>query len=190
MNYQMQSERDLCWNYPTCGWDTPLLPGLRRIEEQAKLDVYSQIFQGNTVLQVGRQPRLYLAPQNFEVVFIRSMNNILFLLGKEVEQFEIENFSTEDKSEISVFLENYPYLFNLVMEAKSEIAKYFPDAELILEVLTDPESDEESAELVLSILTDLEVRESITRLDEFDRNWWDKNIRRAKGNLCITVNYK
>jgi hypothetical protein len=99
-------------------------------------------------------------------------------------------FIIEDATTVNGFINSHTYLKELLIEASEEIKKYFPEAELILEVISDPESDENSDELVLSILTDLEVRESIKRRNEFDRDWWLKNIRRTKGNLCIDIEYK
>jgi hypothetical protein len=161
-----------------------------------ELDMSNQINEEYILIALGSEARMCLAPRDLESAFLSDFSDRLFLKEKEGYRFDIESLIIDDKSAVLRFLGDHSYLNDLLTEALFEITKYFPSSALNLEVMTDPDSDVEiyspgkgNAELVLSILTTLEVRESIEKRNKFDRDWWVKNIRRAKGKLCITIDY-
>jgi len=99
-------------------------------------------------------------------------------------------FRIERENDVLQYLMANMHLIPLLLEAKEEITKYFPFSESSLELLIDPESESKREELILSILVDLPVDEALKLRNRFDQSWWGKNIKRAKGNLCITLEYK
>lgn len=92
-------------------------------------------------------------------------------------------------SEISEFLGDNVYLIPQVVEAHEKIIEYFPTADLVLEVVADPEAPDEK-ELVIFIHTNLTPDEALDRLEMFDRNWWLDASLDTGGKLCIHVEYE
>lgn len=76
-----------------------------------------------------------------------------------------------DQKEVIQFLEEYPFLLAVVLEAPNKICRYFPDQKLLLEVVHDPEIIN-YVHLVLSIiLTDLDPDEAMDKEDELRQDW-------------------
>jgi hypothetical protein len=95
----------------------------------------------------------------------------------------------KDRDQVISFLENHPFLVSLLLEAYSKIETYFPEyPQVFLEVFTDPEVPDDT-QLVASIKTNLSPDEALERLDSFDRKWWLLSMDRAKGELCIDVEF-
>ncbi|RLI75446.1 hypothetical protein DRP05_14820 [Archaeoglobales archaeon] len=101
-----------------------------------------------------------------------------------VELMELEaKYTINDPIKTIKFLKENKDVFNiLTTEAYDEIRKYFPNEELILDVLTDPESDDQI--MVLYINTKLKPQEALKKLKELDENWWLGKASR-NNNLCI-----
>ncbi|HEX8220512.1 MAG TPA: hypothetical protein VF914_15055 [Chloroflexia bacterium] len=95
-----------------------------------------------------------------------------------------------DEERVSQFLEEHPFLLPLVVEARAQLNKSFPDAQVSLEVSSDPESDEGDENLVLSVQTDPKRDDALERLRQFDKSWWLGKIREAQGMLAITLSYQ
>ena len=95
----------------------------------------------------------------------------------------------KDRDEVIGFLEGHPFLVALLVEAYSKIERYFPEyPQVFLEVLTDPEVPDD-IQLVASIKTALSPDKALERLDSFDREWWLQSMDRAKGELCVHVEF-
>jgi len=94
----------------------------------------------------------------------------------KVEQLrEIYTFKDREPGEVLQFIEKYPFLMSLLLEAPDKVRVFFPDALLMLKVDIDPEScSEESNKLVLLIKSDIDPEESLDRLEELDYAWWSK----------------
>ena len=98
-------------------------------------------------------------------------------------------YTFRERTEVLWFLERYPFLPPLLLEAYDEIENHFPYSELFLEVVTDPEETDDS-QLVISIGTNLNPDEADDRLDEFDDSWWLDALDQAQGKLCIDVEFR
>lgn len=97
-------------------------------------------------------------------------------------------YSFRNRSEILQFVENNVFLIPLLYEINSRIKEYFPLAKNILEVINDPDT-EDNIYLVIFIHTDLTAREAFNRLKLFDESWWLKVSIRANKKLFINVEF-
>lgn len=99
-------------------------------------------------------------------------------------------FTLQGREEVWDFLDRYPFLVPLILEARAKILEqdYFPTATVWLEVSIDPE-ETSSIQLLLSIVTDLEVEEADTRMQRFIADWWIDAIEQAQGKLCIILSF-
>jgi hypothetical protein len=98
-------------------------------------------------------------------------------------------FTFRNPQEVSEFLHAHPFLVPLLVEAHDRIAHYFePSPEVVLEVITDPEAEDDH-ELFVFIRTALPPDEAIRKLDWFDQEWWLEASPRAKCLLNIDVEY-
>lgn len=98
-----------------------------------------------------------------------------------LEQFYI----LREKSEIVKFLEKYPFLLPPLLEAPDKIRKHFPDEQLFLQVVPDPEIID-YIHLVLSILTERDPHDSLIQLHQFDEDWLQPLPYEVKEHL-ITI---
>jgi len=104
------------------------------------------------------------------------------------EAFSIESlYSLKEKTAVIQFLDEYSFLIPLLLEAREKIYAYFPNPELSLEVIADPEA-EGHYQLLAAVSTDLTAEDAYRRLKEFDRAWWLDELGRSQGLLCISVN--
>jgi len=87
------------------------------------------------------------------------------------------------------FLGRNPYLVPLLTEAGKEINKYFPEPELFLEIVSDPDGVDPD-QLFLYISTDLPPSEARPKLKALDREWWLSALDKAQGKLCISLEYQ
>jgi hypothetical protein len=95
-------------------------------------------------------------------------------------------YSFYNESEIELHLCENPYLVSLLFKAYSRIMEFFLGSRLILEVISNPEEDNDS-QLVLYISTNLKPEIALKKLDEFDEQWWLNNLQCARGKLCIDI---
>jgi hypothetical protein len=96
-------------------------------------------------------------------------------------------YSFRRPAEVSQFLEAYPFLDLLLLEAHDKITEYFGlEPDVILEVVTDLEAIDDR-ELFAFIRTTLPPDEVLSTLDRFDKEWWLDEADRAEGKLCIHV---
>ena len=98
-----------------------------------------------------------------------------------------DGYVFEDKREVLRFVKKNRYLLSILEEALDIIPKYFAKEELLLEVMQDPEED--WVDLALSIQTELDVDKAMEKLDKMDDEWWLSNIQKAKGKLCIRLDF-
>ncbi len=94
-----------------------------------------------------------------------------FLISQsDIETLE-KSYIFRDKTEVIEFINQYPFLLPVVLEAPVQISNYFPEQRLLLQVIDDPKIPN-YVHLVLSIiLTDLAPDEAMDREDELRRNW-------------------
>ena len=98
-------------------------------------------------------------------------------------------YTFREREEVLWFLERYPFLVPLLLEAYYEIEKYFPHSQVFLEVVTDPEAIDDY-QLIAFIATNFGPDEAVDRLEQFDEDWWLDALNRAQGKLCIDVEAK
>ena len=89
--------------------------------------------------------------------------------------------------EILDFLSKNPEVKSFLFEAYDEIRKYFPEGELVLDIMEYPEDSEPT--LLVLIETQLSPDEALKRLDEFDKHWWLERVDRFS-NVCIHIQLK
>jgi len=97
-------------------------------------------------------------------------------------------YSFQNRSEILQFLENNSFLISLLHEINSRIKEYFPSAKNILEVINDPDT-EDNTYLVIFIHTDLTAKEAFDKLKLFDESWWLRASIKANKKLFINVEF-
>lgn len=97
-------------------------------------------------------------------------------------------YKLREPSKVLEFLSNNISLIPVVVEAYEKIKKYFPQADAVLEVISDPEATNE--ELVIFIRTSLSPDEAFKRLEQFDKDWWLDTSLKAGEKLCIHVEFK
>jgi hypothetical protein len=88
------------------------------------------------------------------------------------------------RNEVISFIETYPFLVPLLLEAYDKIAQHFGPSPVFLEVVTDPEAIGDR-QLVAFIRTDLDPIEALASLNRFDKSWWLEASQSSRGKLCI-----
>jgi len=95
-------------------------------------------------------------------------------------------YTFRKRAEVLWFLGKYPVLVPLLLEAHDKIGDHFSHPQLFLEVVTDPEVNDDH-QLVVFIATNSRPDEALRRLGRFDEDWWLDASHGAQGNLCIHV---
>ena len=89
------------------------------------------------------------------------------------------------RSDAAQLLREEPELASLVEEAVEHLRERVPAARVSLRIESDPEYGDE--QVVLGVSTELPEDEAAEALRRFDREWWVKNVHRARGRLCIDL---
>jgi|GEM_PF-3510490 len=88
--------------------------------------------------------------------------------------------------EVYDFIRDNSFLLPLLGTIYSKIFDFFSDAKLGLEVVKDPEIQNDY-QLLLSVATNLDPESAVKKLFEFDQQWWLENMYQAQGKLCLDV---
>lgn len=102
----------------------------------------------------------------------------------------IESFyRLREPSEVWEFLETYPFLVPLLLEAPEHIRKHFPDAPVFLQYVPDPEgaSEEDSMLWIYIDGHKPDPEESLDTLERIDDDWWSDASPRAQNKLFINL---
>ncbi len=101
----------------------------------------------------------------------------------------LENLYTfREQAKIYEFLDQHPFLVPVLLEAPDKIRHYFPDSQLFLEVLVDPESID-WIQLALSILVKIHPHEAVSRLHQLDDNWSGGLSHQVHQQFFTTLEY-
>lgn len=94
-----------------------------------------------------------------------------------------------DTIRVTSFIHKHPFLADLLEEAYVEIQKHFgPSPEVFLEVIADPEV-QGLVEMFGYIVSDLTPDEVGKQLQQFDREWFFKQLPRVKGLLNFDAEF-
>lgn len=105
----------------------------------------------------------------------------------DIEALE-QLYTFRGRTEVLQFLEQYPFLVPVLLEAPEKIRHYFPDSQLFLEVVPDAEIIGWVL-LVLSILINLDPYDAVDRLNQMDMNWWVHTPYEVRKNVCTLLEY-
>ena len=84
-----------------------------------------------------------------------------------------EMYSFRNKAAVQRFLQIHPHLIEIILEAYPYLVKHFgPNPQVMLEVVRDPEAEEDSEQLFAYILNSLPADEALKRLDKLDDEWF------------------
>ncbi len=103
----------------------------------------------------------------------------------DIEALE-QLYTLRGQTEVLQFLEQYPFLISVLLEAPEKIRHYFPDSQLFLEVSIDPEITD-YAQMVLSILMNLDPYNAVARLNQLDMDWWLNNTSHEVRRQLFTL---
>ena len=93
-----------------------------------------------------------------------------------------------DADDVTSFLEENPFLIPLLQEGYTHIKKYFPDSDVFLKVMHDPEFIGQK-QLIAFIAVKLTAEEASQALDLFDEEWGLEAWIIAEDKLCITLEF-
>jgi hypothetical protein len=100
----------------------------------------------------------------------------------------LEHFELRDESRVIQYLRQYPFLASLILEAKSQIARFFrPETRIAIEVSADPSDG--SSQLFLLVLTRLNANEAYDLFERLDQEWWLEASERAQFRMNIVPEF-
>lgn len=100
----------------------------------------------------------------------------------------LEQFDLRNEQQVSQYLEKYPFLLSLILEAQTQITSLFsPEIRTALEVTTDPSDG--SAQLYLVIPTRLKAAAAYDLFERREREWWLEASERARLRLNIAPEF-
>lgn len=94
-----------------------------------------------------------------------------------------------NKEEITDFFNNHIGIADYLYEAPQVIAKYFKDANLNLELVFDPEIENDDGELFLYIEVDMDVKNAHNKLDEIDEEWLLSRVGKDSGKFNLNLEF-
>ncbi|HAZ46830.1 MAG TPA: hypothetical protein DDW76_30775 [Cyanobacteria bacterium UBA11369] len=119
-----------------------------------------------------------------------SLTKLSPLLPTDIESLE-KLYTFQGKTEVLQFLEKYPFLVPILLKGYEPTRKYFPDAQLFLQVVTDPEAaskDDDMLWIYIERPFDFDPETAIDTLEKLDDDWWIDAEKRAQGKLFIGFN--
>lgn len=95
----------------------------------------------------------------------------------------------QDRAQVREFLGGHPFLVPILLAARSEIAIDFPATPVVLRVVADPDTTDDSY-LVVAVTTTLSADEALDRLDRFGERWWLDTVGRTQGKVYVTLAFE
>lgn len=89
-----------------------------------------------------------------------------------------------DKDKVSIFIAEHIFLTDILLEAHTQIHKYFPRCQIVLEL--DKYEDDR---ILVRIKTELDADEALNRLKKLDHNWWLDILPRAENKMMIDIDF-
>ncbi len=114
--------------------------------------------------------------------------NVKIVRSEDESELLRANFSFRDENQVIQFLRSHRHLNQILNDSVEKIQVYFPESQLSLRVMADPE-DEDSKQLVLYIGCDLEPEKALIQLDKLDEDWWLDALDEAQNALCINLEW-
>src|SRR5690348_5521710 len=100
-----------------------------------------------------------------------------------------QGYQLPQRGEVIQWLEQYPVLVPILLQARDKIKEYFADAAVSLEVVMDPEMIGYS-QLIAFIIATADPDEAMDQLERFDDAWWLDNGEPAQDKLEFIVIYR
>lgn len=119
-----------------------------------------------------------------------SLTKLSPLLPTDIESLE-QLYTFQGKTEVLQFLEQYPFLVPILLKGYEPTRKYFPDAQLFLQVVTDPEAaskDDDMLWIFIERPLDFDPEAAIDTLEQLDDDWCIDAEKHAQGKLFIGFN--
>jgi len=121
---------------------------------------------------------------------LRRITGVFYRYRTSASRLAIEGlFNVRNREEVGVFFRENRFLITLAIEARIAIKRHFPEAQLFLEVLKDAEGIDPDI-LYLYVSTDLSPTDARPKLKALDNDWWIAALDRARGKLCISLEYQ
>jgi hypothetical protein len=99
---------------------------------------------------------------------------------------QLKDFNFTNKDKVITFLQANNEIIDFIKEADTTIHNYFGnDAELILDLRSDPEEDYK--ELFILIKTRLDYSAATKILRKFDNEWFVKHLHKTKSKINIEI---
>lgn len=130
---------------------------------------------------LGVGPEELMEPQARTVDSLETQTSPTPSLDELGERLQIHNQPT-----VAQLVQANPALGPLLREATEQIPRFFANAEMTLDVVYDPEYDDEG-QLYLTVASHLPRSKAREELRRFDQDWWGPNVYRAEGLLCIDL---
>ena len=97
-------------------------------------------------------------------------------------------YTFERADEVQSFLSGNPFLMPLLYETYPYIRRYFPDAQLLLEVIADTEVVG-WVTLFLNIISS-QPEKALDKLHEFEDDYWLDQLDRSQNKLSFSIGYR
>jgi hypothetical protein len=95
-----------------------------------------------------------------------------------------ESFELRDEARLKRYLQQYDFLLPILHEARTQIARFFPDSpRLALEAVWDP--SDASTQLYVMVPTRLSAQEAYEQMDKLAEEWWYEACERAQFRMNI-----
>ncbi len=115
-------------------------------------------------------------------------SKVTYEVGQMAQIIELP-YTFRDRLEVEQFLQEHEFLLPLLVDAYPVIEKHFgPHPDVVLEVVTDPESLDDR-ELVAFIRTKLSSAQVLDKLHRLDEELFSDAVDRTQGELCIHVEF-
>jgi hypothetical protein len=93
-----------------------------------------------------------------------------------------------DEPAVQRNLQRRRHLVAVLDETRRVLPHYFGDAELVLDLFVDP--DDPSDETLFALVrTPLDSDAALSRLRQFDRDWWLAELERVGDDLSISIEH-
>lgn len=106
------------------------------------------------------------------------------IAGADVETLQ-KLYIFKEPAEIIEFLEKNPFLIPLILEAHPHIRKHFPESRLYLNIVLDPEINNDQLAILISRPDNLNAEERIDTLERIDDDWWLDAEKLAQEKMFI-----
>ncbi len=150
-----------------------------RKESSSSYSIKTNVYSFEDIINTSMFLQKYLIPQSSTTSLMKEIYNTL----KEIEQAGIH---IKHEEEVKEYLQKFPDIMDVLIKASASVKKYFPKAEIVLDIYNDKEIEDRY--LIINVRLEEYDESFLERLEKAESEFI-KELSNRNGWLQLTTDF-